>query len=73
MKTVAHIKIMIVAIIGALLCTGCVVHRDHPKPPHHKKHKPKKKKPHKRPPHPHGWADASQPGGTFYHDGWLTA
>ena len=66
MKTVAHLKIMIVAIIGALLCTGCVVHRDHPKPPHHKKHKPPKKP--KGPKHhpPHVSVDYDNTGNTYY-------
>ena len=66
MKAVRNLKIMIIAVVGALLCTGCVVHRDHPRPPKHKKHHPKPKPPkhHKR--HHHASTDAGGHGGTYY-------
>ncbi len=68
MRIVSNLKIAASALVVALLCLSCVVHRDHPKPPPHKKHH-KHKKP--RPPrHHHGSVDLGHADGTYYASVW---
>ena len=73
MRTVSRMKVWVTAVTAALLCSSCIVHRDHPRPPkphHHKKHKHKKPPRHRPPHHPHAYTGAAGHDGTYYAAAW---
>ena len=73
MKKTSLLATGITAICMALLCSGCVVHRDHPRPPHHKKHRHHKPPRHDRH-HRHHADNGMNGGGSTYLAGqWYEA
>ena len=66
MKTLTILKTAVAALALSLVGQSCVVHRDRPRPPRHKKHHPHKKPKPPRHPHYHGAIDTEQADGTYY-------
>ncbi|MBM6674796.1 hypothetical protein [Marseilla massiliensis] len=70
MKRITLSVTAIAALCMSLAFSSCVIHRDGPRRPHHKKHHRDKPPRHHRPHHPHAWSDAGHDGGTYYPGHW---